>query len=141
MFPVLEVRRHWARCGVGTFCVPCLQGMVTLPGWRGVQTQQLTSRYGDTVRRVGTHTPSLVFGLSSSTPRSGELRMQKLKSHPVRTQRLNVIPFKPGVGQYIAIHATLTAGEFFLAYFYPPSPFTCIFSKTSPNFFLCWPAE
>ena len=35
-------------------------------------------------------------------PRSGELRMQKLKSHLVRTQNLNVLPFKPGVGQYMA---------------------------------------
>ncbi|WP_419608225.1 hypothetical protein, partial [Thiolapillus sp.] len=77
----------------------------------------------------------------SASPRSGELRTQKLKSHLVRTQSLNILPFKPGVGQYIAIHATLTAREFFLAYFYPSSPFTCIFSKTSPNFFLCWPAE
>ncbi len=77
----------------------------------------------------------------SLQPRSGELRTQKLKSHLVRTQSLNVLPFKPGVGQYIAIHATLTARDFFLAYFYPSSPFTCIFSKTSPNFFLCWPAE
>ena len=42
-------------------------------------------------------------------PRSGELRTQKLKSHLVRTQSSNVLPFKPGVGQYIAIHATLTA--------------------------------
>ena len=74
-------------------------------------------------------------------PRSGELRTQKLKSHLVRTQSLNVLLFKPGVGQYIAIHATLTTRDFFLAYFYPSSPFTCIFSKTSPNFFLCWPAE
>ena len=74
-------------------------------------------------------------------PRSGELWTQKLKSHLVRTQSLNVLPFKPGVGQYVAIHATLTARDFFLAYFYPSSPFTCIFSKTSPNFFLCWPAE
>ena len=41
----------------------------------------------------------------------------------------------PGVGQYIAIHATLTAKDFFLAYFYPSGPFTCIFSKTSPDFF------
>ena len=78
---------------------------------------------------------------SPANPRSWELRMQKLKSHLVRTQSLNVLPFKPGVGQYIAIYATLTAREFFLAYFYPSSPFTCIFSKTSPNFFLCWPAE
>ena len=72
--------------------------------------------------------------LPFAAPRSGELRTQKLKSHLVRTQSLNVLPFKPGVGQYIAIHATLTARDFFLAYFYPSSPFTCIFSKTSPIF-------
>ncbi|WP_419597048.1 hypothetical protein, partial [Thiolapillus sp.] len=35
-------------------------------------------------------------------PRSGELRTLKLKSHLVRTQSLNVLPLKPGVGQYIA---------------------------------------
>ena len=67
-------------------------------------------------------------------PRIGELRTQKLKSHLVRTQSLNVLPLKPGVGLYLAIHATLTARDFFLAYFYPPGPFTCIFSKTSPDF-------
>ena len=67
---------------------------------------------------------------------SGELRTQKLKSYMVRTQSLNVLPLKPGVGQYIAIHATLTARDFFLAYFYPSGPFTCIFSKTSPDFFV-----
>ena len=39
--------------------------------------------------------------------RSGELRTQILKSHLVRTQSCNVLPLKPGVGQYIAIHATL----------------------------------
>ena len=71
-------------------------------------------------------------------PRSGELRMQKLKSHLVRTQSLNVLPLKSGVGQYIAIHATFTARDFFLVYFYLSGPFTCIFSKTSPIFFLCW---
>ena len=67
---------------------------------------------------------------------SGELRTQKLKSHLVRTQTLNVLPFKPGVGQYIAIHATLTAREFFListlpvhssAFFPKPLPiFSCV---------------
>ena len=67
-------------------------------------------------------------------PHIGELWMQKLKSHLVRTQSLNVLPLKLGVGQYIAIHATLTARDFFLAYFYPSGPFTCIFSKTSPDF-------
>ena len=66
--------------------------------------------------------------------RSGELRTQKLKSHLVRTQSFNVLPLNPGVGQYIAIHATLTASDFFLAYFYPSGPFTCIFSKPLPIF-------
>ena len=70
----------------------------------------------------------------SKSGRIGELRTQKLKSHLVRTQSLNVLPLKPGVGQYIAIQATLTARDFFLAYFYPSGPFICIFSKTSPDF-------
>ena len=55
--------------------------------------------------------------------RSGELRMQKLKSHLLSTESLKVIPLKPGVGQYIAIHAMLTARDFFLAYFYSSGPF------------------
>ena len=38
----------------------------------------------------------------------------------------------------MAKHATLTARDFFLAYFYTSGPFTCIFSKTSPDFSLCW---
>ena len=61
------------------------------------------------------------------------------KSHLVRTQTLNVHTFKPGVSQYIAIHTTLTARDFFLAFFYPSSPFTCIFfPKPLPIFFPCW---
>ena len=82
---------------------------------------------------------------------SGELRTQKLKSHLVRTQSLNVLPLKPGIGQYIAIYATLTARDFFLAYFYPSGPFTCIFFPKSllispvltvaNTWFLCRPTE
>ena len=53
------------------------------------------------------------FSLSLS-PRSGELRTQKLKSHLMRIQSLNVLPLKPRVGQYIAIYAMLTARNFFL---------------------------
>ena len=44
-------------------------------------------------------------------------------------------PFKPGVGRYKVIYATLTARDFFLAYFYPSGPITCIFSKFFPDFF------
>ena len=72
------------------------------------------------------------------SPRSGELRTQKLKSHLVRTQSLNVLPLKPEVGQYIAIYAMLFPRDFFFAYFYTSGPFICIFSKTSPDFSLCW---
>ena len=73
--------------------------------------------------------------LALTKPRSGELRTQKLKSHLVRTQSLNVLPLKPGLGQYIAIHATLTARDFFLAYFYPSGPFICIFFRNFSRFF------
>ena len=71
-------------------------------------------------------------------PRSGELRTQKLKSHLVRRQSLKVLLLKPGVGQYIAIDATLTARDFFLAYFYPSGTFTCIFFQNLSRFFVCW---
>ena len=83
-------------------------------------------------------------------PRSGKLRTQKLKSPVVRTQSLNVLPLKAGVGQFIAAHTTLTARDFFLSYFYLSGPFTCIFSKSLPTVscvfsgwhrFLCKPAE
>ena len=52
--------------------------------------------------------------LSLQFPRSGDLWMQKLKSHLMRTQSLKVLPLQAGVGQYVAMHATLTARDFFL---------------------------
>ena len=55
------------------------------------------------------HQGKLLF--SFSFPRSRELRTQKLKSHLVRTQSLKVLPLKPGVGQYIALHAPLSARD------------------------------
>ena len=51
----------------------------------------------------------------------------ELKSHLMRAQSLLVLHLKPGVGQYIAMHATLTARDFFLANFYPSGPVTWIF--------------
>ena len=44
-------------------------------------------------------------------------------------------PFKAWSRSVLAVHATLTARDFFLAYFYPSGPFSCIVSKTSPDFF------
>ena len=73
--------------------------------------------------------------MAFSAYRSGEPQTQKLKSHLLRTQSLKVLALKPGVHQYIAVYAMLTARNFFLANFYPSCPFICIFSKTSPEFF------
>ena len=50
--------------------------------------------------------------------RNGELRTQKW-----------VLPVKPGVGQYIAIHGKLPAWNFFPANIYPSGPYTSIFPK------------
>ena len=58
---------------------------------------------------------------------SGENTELKRSPHLVRAQSFNVLPLKSGVGQYIAIHVTLTARDFFFAYFYSSGPFTCIF--------------
>ena len=76
--------------------------------------------------------------------------MQKLKSHLMRTQSLNIVPLKPGVGQYIAIHATLTARDFFLAISTLPVHSPAFFPKPLPispvlavanKWFLCRPTE
>ena len=73
-----------------------------------------------------------------SVPPSGDMRTQKLKSHLLRTQRFKVLPLKPEVGQCIAISAMLTDRDFFVARFYPSGLLTCIFSRTSREFFPCW---
>ena len=60
-----------------------------------------------------------------------------LISHLLRTQCLNVLPLKPRIGQDIATHAILTVRDFLLAHFYLSGPFTCTFSKASPEFCPC----
>ena len=76
----------------------------------------------------------LVCQTCLTSPRIGELPTKQFKSHLMRTQSLKVLPLKPRVGQYIAMHDTLTARDF-LDNFYPSGSFTCIFSQTSPEFF------
>ena len=53
----------------------------------------------------------------------------------MRTQSVKVLPLKPGVGQCVAMHATLTARDFFVANFYPSGPFTCIFFQNLSQVF------
>ena len=48
-------------------------------------------------------------------PPGGKLQTQELKAHLLRAQSLKVLPLKPGVGQYIARHATPAARGFLLA--------------------------
>ena len=49
-----------------------------------------------------------------------------------------MLPLKPGVGQNIAMHASPTSRDILLELnLYLSGPFTFIFSKTSPEFFLC----
>ena len=80
-------------------------------------------------------------------PRSGELRTQKLKSHLVRTQSLNVVPLKPGVGQCVlrllpGISSLLifTLPVYSSAFFQKPLPiFSCV--GCGSHQFLCRPAE
>ena len=54
----------------------------------------------------------------------------------LRTQSLKILPLKPVVDQYIAIHAMLVSRDFFLANFYPSGPFPLHFfqnlSRTFP---------
>ena len=99
---------------------------LSVRGWREVSWTMARV----TVANIVLPTPTLCL-----ISRSEELRTQKLKSHLMRTQSLNVLPLKPGVGHYIAIYATLTAKDFFLAYFYPSGPFTCFFFQNLSRFF------
>ena len=48
---------------------------------------------------------------------------------------LNVLPLKPGVGQYIAIHATLTARGFLPCLFLPFRSIRLHFFQTLSQFF------
>ena len=88
-------------------CASSLNSFLTAPVIEAV-TRQLVRVSS---ARLGLPLLNSLFHLSSSCEaiRSGELRKQKLKLHLVRTQSLNVLPLKPGIGRYIAIHATLTA--------------------------------
>ena len=60
-------------------------------------------------------------------PRSEELRTQKLKPHLVITQSLNLLPLKPGVGQYTSYILRLLPGI--------SSLFISTFPVHSPAFF------
>ena len=95
---------------------------------------ELNSQLEDTICLLSFSLKCCLGPIVSEISRSGELRTQKLKSHLMRTQSLKVLPLKPGVGQHIAMHATLTARDFFLANFYPSGSFACIFPKPLPSF-------
>ena len=54
----------------------------------------------------------------------------------VVSQSLNVLPLKPGVGQYIAMHATLTARDYSLLVSNLPIDLPACFPKPLPSVFV-----
>ena len=62
----------------------------------------------------------------------------KSKDQSVENPEIKGFPFKTWSRSVKAMHDTSTAKDFFLVNFYPPEPFTCIFSKSSPDFFPYW---
>ena len=76
-------------------------------------------------------TPDSLFDIQS--PQWGAADTE-IKVPSGENTELKRSPFKAWSRSAYAIHATLTFRDFFLAYFYPSGPFTCIFSKTSPDF-------
>ena len=64
---------------------------------------RVTERLGRVQQATASET--WLASISSANPSqcSGELPTQKLKSHLMRTQSLNVLSLKSGVGQYIAM--------------------------------------
>ena len=75
----------------------------------------------------------LLVGNSTTTPKCGTGDTEIEDPHLLTTQNSKIPPLKPGALPYIAMHATPTARNFFLANFYSSGPFTCLFfSKTCP---------
>ena len=70
------------RSGIEGFWIYMIRFEVTLCGFRDVQIQELSNQPSKKYRRQFVHVED---------SRSGELRTQKLKFHPVRTQSLNVL--------------------------------------------------
>ena len=83
---------------------------------------------------VGLIFSTLLVRLFVLHPHSRVLRTQKLRFPLVRTQSLKVLPLKPAVGQYIAMHATLTARGFSLLISTLPVRSPASFPKPLPSF-------
>ena len=64
--------------------------------------------------------------LCYGSPRRGELRTQKFKSHLRRTNSLNVLPLKAW-SRSVYCHTCYAYCQGFLANFYPSGLFACIF--------------
>ena len=62
----------------------------------------------------------------------------EIKVPSVENTELKGFPFKTWSRSVYSHTCYAYWKGFFLAYFYPSGPYTCIFSKTSPEFFLCW---
>ena len=77
-----------------------------------------------------------VFLSATLTPQWGAA-FAEIKVSSGENTELKGSPFKTWSRSVYCHPCTFTARDFFLANFYPSGPFTCLFSKTSPEFFLC----
>ena len=123
---VNEFMSGWYLWNQSTFCNQTWYGGCIIMSWNVKQLFLLSSRW-----RPQWKSKYDCFYVPSKPLQRGAADA-KLKSHLVRTQSLIILPLRPGVGLYMAIHATLTARDF-ISTLLVHSP--CIFSKTSPNFF------
>ena len=115
----------------------CAPGAVNMPNfvWK-LLSAVYTFSFAHSYKLSFVHSFKFSF-VHSFMHRSREPRTQKLKSHLVRTQSLSVLPLKPVVGQYIAIHATLTAMVFPCLFLHSQS-IHLHFLQNLSRFFLCW---
>ena len=58
-----------------------------------------------------------------------------MKDPSLRSRTSKVLPFKPGAGLCIAMHATPAARDFLVADLHPSGPFTCIFFQNLSRVF------
>ena len=131
-----SVREPRGTCSVARTLWKQLRRMVQNGGCRKEEKEEhikLFGQYGKQLTR--SEAAKFCFDVCLGLFREHSLCLNiRLKSHLTRTQSLKDLPEKPRVGQHIAMHATLTARNFFLANFYTSGPFICIFPKPLLSF-------
>ena len=81
--------------------------------------------------------PAISWSFTSMKPQWGAADAE-IKVPSGENRELKRSPFKTWSRSVYSHSYYLTARDFFLAYFYPTGPFTCVFFKKLSRFLLCW---